>query len=83
MTKAEYIVRFQRLIGRRALWPFGFHCTGMPIASAALKLKREIEKFGPQGPHHAENQETSSTSTASAHSENETKKVHVIAMIII
>ena len=39
ITKAEFAVRFQRLLGKRALFPFGFHCTGMPIAAAALKLK--------------------------------------------
>jgi len=42
ITKAEFAVRFQRLLGKRALFPFGFHCTGMPIAAAALKLKECI-----------------------------------------
>ncbi|OLQ04161.1 Leucine--tRNA ligase, cytoplasmic [Symbiodinium microadriaticum] len=42
ITKAEFAVRFQRLQGKRALFPFGFHCTGMPIAAAALKLKECI-----------------------------------------
>jgi leucyl-tRNA synthetase len=31
MSKAEYQVRYQRQRGRNALWPFAFHCTGMPI----------------------------------------------------
>jgi leucyl-tRNA synthetase len=43
MSKAEFMTRFQRQTGRRALFPFGFHCTGMPISSAAIRLSREIE----------------------------------------
>ena len=29
--------------GKRALFPFAFHCTGMPIQAAANKLRRELE----------------------------------------
>lgn len=43
MSKAEFMTRFQRQLGKRALFPFGFHCTGMPISSAAIRLRREIE----------------------------------------
>ncbi|EFC50382.1 predicted protein [Naegleria gruberi] len=46
MTKAEFQTRFQRLLGKNVLFPFGFHCTGMPIAACADRLKREIEDFG-------------------------------------
>ena len=28
------------------LFPFGFHCTGMPIQAAANKLKTELETYG-------------------------------------
>lgn len=28
------------------LFPFGFHCTGMPIKACADKLKREMEIYG-------------------------------------
>jgi leucyl-tRNA synthetase len=31
MSKAEFANRYQRQRGKRALFPFGFHCTGMPI----------------------------------------------------
>ena len=31
MSKAEFAVRYQKQRGRNALFPFGFHCTGMPI----------------------------------------------------
>ena len=36
------MTRYQRQLGKRALFPFGFHCTGMPISSAAIRLQREI-----------------------------------------
>lgn len=52
LSKAEYAIRYHRLKGKRVLWPFGFHCTGMPIKACADKLKREMEDFGypPQFP---------------------------------
>lgn len=52
ITKAEFAARFARLNGKEVLFPFGFHCTGMPIAAAALKLKECIshrEKTGKDG----------------------------------
>lgn len=38
------------------LFPFGFHCTGMPIKACADKLKREMEIYGypPQFPEEVE-----------------------------
>lgn len=52
LSKCEYAVRYHRLKGKYVLFPFGFHCTGMPIKACADKLKREIEDFGcpPQFP---------------------------------
>ncbi|EPY41414.1 leucyl-tRNA synthetase [Angomonas deanei] len=52
LTKAEFAVRYQRMKGKRALWPFGFHVTGMPIAACAQKIRKEIEQYGnpPQFP---------------------------------
>lgn len=46
ITKSEFAVGYQRLKGKQILFPFGFHCTGMPIKAAADKLKREIELYG-------------------------------------
>lgn len=46
LSKAEFAVRYQRLKGKRVLWPFGFHCTGMPIKAGADKLRRELETYG-------------------------------------
>lgn len=45
-SKAEYATLFERLRGKKAMFPLGFHCTGMPILASADKLKREIEMFG-------------------------------------
>jgi leucyl-tRNA synthetase len=39
LSKAEFSVGYERLKGKRALFPFGFHCTGMPIkVSENLRL---------------------------------------------
>ncbi|CAE8622648.1 unnamed protein product, partial [Polarella glacialis] len=46
LTKAVFAAHFNRLLGKKVLFPFGFHCTGMPIQAAANKLKRELEVYG-------------------------------------
>ena len=46
VTKAEFAVRVERMKGKRAIFPFAYHCTGMPIKACADKLLNEIEKFG-------------------------------------
>ena len=46
LTKTEFTARFQRLQGKKVLYPFGFHCTGMPIQAASKKLREELEKYG-------------------------------------
>ncbi|GBE58896.1 leucyl-tRNA synthetase [Babesia ovata] len=42
MSKAEFQARFQRTQGKAVLWPFGLHCTGMPIMACADKMKAEL-----------------------------------------
>ena len=42
-SKCEFAVRYQRMKGKYALLPFGFHCTGMPIKASADKLALEID----------------------------------------
>lgn len=42
LTKAEFAARYQRLKGKNVLFPFGFHCTGMPICAAANKVRKEL-----------------------------------------
>ncbi|KZT56367.1 leucyl-tRNA synthetase [Calocera cornea HHB12733] len=46
ISKIEFNAGFQRMLGKRVLFPMGFHCTGMPIKAAADKLIREMELFG-------------------------------------
>merc|ERR1712113_104851 len=46
LTKAVFAAHYNRLLGKKVLFPFGFHCTGMPIQAAANKLKREMDTFG-------------------------------------
>jgi len=45
-TKSIFRAQFERNRGKNVLWPFAFHCTGMPIQAAANKLKAEIEQYG-------------------------------------
>ncbi|XP_063692555.1 leucine--tRNA ligase, cytoplasmic-like [Bolinopsis microptera] len=46
ITKAEYASRYQRLKGKNVLFPFAYHCTGMPIKACADKLTYEMATFG-------------------------------------
>uniref|UniRef100_A0A8C4R6J2 leucine--tRNA ligase n=1 Tax=Eptatretus burgeri TaxID=7764 RepID=A0A8C4R6J2_EPTBU len=46
LSKAEFAVGFRRLKGDLCLFPFGFHCTGMPIKACADKLCWEMETYG-------------------------------------
>lgn len=43
LSKVEFTVQYQRMKGKVGFFPFGFHCTGMPIKASADKLKRELE----------------------------------------
>jgi leucyl-tRNA synthetase len=70
ITKIEFAAGYQRLLGKRVLFPHGFHVTGMPIKasdiiawilhtliytkSSADKIIREMEMFGPDFEHYEE-----------------------------
>ncbi|KAL4791213.1 hypothetical protein BDV19DRAFT_314022 [Aspergillus venezuelensis] len=45
-SKVEFMAATARMEGKRALFPLGFHCTGMPIKACADKLADEVKKFG-------------------------------------
>lgn len=47
ISKIEFAAGYQRMLGKRVLFPHGFHVTGMPIKASADKIIREIEMFGP------------------------------------
>ena len=42
LTKAEFACAYQRLQGKKVLFPFSFYCTGMPIQAAANRIKMEM-----------------------------------------
>ncbi|PON97504.1 Leucyl-tRNA synthetase, class Ia, archaeal/eukaryotic cytosolic [Trema orientale] len=46
LSKLEFAAAYHRLRGANVLFPFAFHCTGMPIKASADKLAREIQQFG-------------------------------------
>lgn len=54
-NQVDIAAGYERIKGRHALFPFGFHCTGMPIKASADKLQREMEQYGvpPRFPHSA------------------------------
>ena len=39
VSKIEFAAGYQRMKGKRALFPMGFHCTGMPIKVSTLHLQ--------------------------------------------
>lgn len=43
MSKIEFQTGYARMKGKRALFPLGYHCTGMPIKACADKLTRFVQ----------------------------------------
>ncbi|KAF9453511.1 leucyl-tRNA synthetase [Macrolepiota fuliginosa MF-IS2] len=46
ISKIEFAAGYERMLGKRVLFPHGFHVTGMPIKASADKIIRETELFG-------------------------------------
>uniref|UniRef100_A0AAQ4PUF2 Leucine--tRNA ligase, cytoplasmic n=1 Tax=Gasterosteus aculeatus aculeatus TaxID=481459 RepID=A0AAQ4PUF2_GASAC len=66
LSKCEFAVGYQSLKGKKCLFPFGLHCTGMPIKACADKLKREMELYGnpPEFPDEEEEKEKEKPNTS-------------------
>ena len=50
--------------GKKAVFPQGFHCSGMPIKAAADKLVREIDLFGENFERHRDDDHEDDGDTA-------------------
>lgn len=46
VSKVEFAAGVATMQGKKALFPMGFHCTGMPIKACADKLVNEVKMFG-------------------------------------
>ncbi|GAW13850.1 hypothetical protein ANO14919_032400 [Xylariales sp. No.14919] len=57
LSKVEFATGYARLQGRNALFPLGFHCTGMAIKACADRLEREVEMFGQNFEHYTDDDE--------------------------
>jgi leucyl-tRNA synthetase len=57
ISKIEFAAGFERMRGKRVLFPVGYHATGMPIKAASDKLIREMEMFGEDFSGHVEEAE--------------------------
>ncbi|GAA5823953.1 hypothetical protein JCM11251_003356 [Rhodosporidiobolus azoricus] len=64
ISKIEFLTGFERMRGKRALWPFGFHATGMPIKAASDKLIREMELFGQDFERYGQSEEAAEEKVA-------------------
>ena len=55
ISKVEFSAGFERMQGRRVLFPLGFHVTGMPIKACADKLVEDVKRFGKNFERYDEN----------------------------
>jgi leucyl-tRNA synthetase len=82
LAKAEFQARYQRLLGKRVLWPLGFHCTGMPICACADKLREELN-HGFEGKPHNETLGTVEQSDVTKFSGKKSKAGDILIAVII
>jgi leucyl-tRNA synthetase len=71
-SKVEFTAGFQRMLGKRTLFPLGYHVTGMPIKACADKLVREVEMFGQNFERYVEEEDTGSEPPAPTQAETKT-----------
>ena len=74
LSKAEFQSRYQRLQGKNVLFPFGFHCTGMPIAAAAKRVAKEFKDDPDIVAHMKEKMEKKKEEAKKKEKEKEEKK---------
>lgn len=57
--RASFMADFQRMLGKKVLFPFSFHSSGMPILGSCRLLERELQEYGnpPKFPKENENNE--------------------------
>ncbi|WVQ77118.1 leucine-tRNA ligase [Cryptococcus sp. DSM 104548] len=74
ISKVEFAAGFERMRGKKVLFPVAYHATGMPIKSASDKLIREMELFGEDfAGYEAEPEETEAPVTAKGESSDPSK----------
>ncbi|KAK0665384.1 putative leucyl-tRNA synthetase, cytoplasmic [Cercophora samala] len=56
-SKIEFHAGYARMQGKRALFPLGYHCTGLPIKASADKLVKEVQMFGKNFENYKEEEE--------------------------
>ncbi|KAJ5679729.1 Leucine--tRNA ligase cytoplasmic [Penicillium macrosclerotiorum] len=72
-SKVEFMTGFARMEGKRALFPLGFHCTGMPIKACADKLRDEVNMFGQNFEGYKEDEESSAPAAPTQETKPEVK----------
>ncbi|KAF3388397.1 hypothetical protein F1880_004380 [Penicillium rolfsii] len=72
-SKVEFMTGVARMEGKRALFPLGFHCTGMPIKACADKLRDEVKMFGQNFEGYKEDEEPSAPAAPTQESKPEAK----------
>lgn len=56
-SKIEFMAGWERMQGKRVLWPQGYHCTGLPIKASADKIANEVKMFGQEFENYNEDTE--------------------------
>ncbi|KAK4102494.1 leucyl-tRNA synthetase [Parathielavia hyrcaniae] len=65
-SKIEFHTGFERMRGKRALFPLGYHCTGLPIKASADKLVKEVDMFGKEFERYKEEESLAEVAAAAA-----------------